>query len=602
MFNDKIRTPLGVLCLSVSAVVVTAAIIIGPIAFLDDPTVFELDANVRVNGTGDDWANSAGTASGLARAVATSAPEPGQPTVSGWPFVVPDPGDISIFTTGGSKDTNDVSQWKNTNGSVPDKDNITNAYAAAYKVNTTSGGTQPHTWIFFGADRFANNGDSNIGFWFFQNAIGPGSGTGGGGTPFTGTPCPTGATNCNPGDLHRDGDILIVSAFTQGGAIGTIQIYHWDKTVGLVLDDDQNAGQCTPSSPSHTDVCAIVNTSSTSAAWPYTPKAGPAGSFPQGSFFEGGFDLTAIFAARGLPEPCFSTFLAETRSSQSTTAQLKDFVLGSFQLCSVAVTKACSGTPTIVEINNVAYVHYTFTGNVINDGAGSLYKLTVADQFPTGSINTVLTQPVTPAQGLTSGASAAYSGSFDFPGNGKVTNNATANAASCPTCGNTVTNDHNGNPAAAAADFGVAGCNVVTQPGLSLTKSCVVNLVPQTGGGIVLEDATTMTVCNTSADDKPISNINLTNNVQMNPPAAGTDFSIVTGLTLGADECRTFNANYRPNSCVSTNGRCLFQDTVRISSIPKDVFGANLPPSAIPLPATAECRACPDGSCSLSRP
>src|SRR5947207_687776 len=82
---------------------------------------------------------------------------------------------------------------------------------AAYSVGGGEGST-PHTWIYFGADRFANNGDSNIGFWFFQNAIslgGPPTATHA--TPFTGVPCPSGATNCLPGELHRNGDLLIVS-------------------------------------------------------------------------------------------------------------------------------------------------------------------------------------------------------------------------------------------------------------------------------------------------------------------------------------------------------------------------------------------------------
>ena len=44
-------------------------------------------------------------------------------------------------------------------------------------------------------------------------------------------------------------------------------------------------------------------------------------------------DLTAL----GL-QGCFSSFLAETRSSQSPTATLSDFVIGNFPLCSLAAT------------------------------------------------------------------------------------------------------------------------------------------------------------------------------------------------------------------------------------------------------------------------
>jgi hypothetical protein len=132
-FNRKICTPFGMLCFSLAAL----ATIVGPATFLEDPHVFELDANA-VEGTysfgGDDWANAAGTAPGLQHAIATSSPETGGCSAPGWPFVVCDPsgtGDVTQFTTGGSKDTLDVSNWKNTNANVPDKDDITNAYAAA---------------------------------------------------------------------------------------------------------------------------------------------------------------------------------------------------------------------------------------------------------------------------------------------------------------------------------------------------------------------------------------------------------------------------------------------------------------------------------------
>jgi hypothetical protein len=78
-------------------------------------------------------------------------------------FVV-DPAGETIFTGGGSKDDLDIPNWQHKSGSVPPKDEITNAYAALYDV---SGELR----LYFGADRFANNGSSQIGFWFFQNDV-----------------------------------------------------------------------------------------------------------------------------------------------------------------------------------------------------------------------------------------------------------------------------------------------------------------------------------------------------------------------------------------------------------------------------------------------
>src|SRR5207248_1288257 len=72
---------------------------------------------------------------------------------------------------------------------------------------------------------------------------------------------------------------------------------------------------------------ALVNSNPTTSPWPYTPKFGPSGKFPVGGFYEGGIDLTGL----GLTiDPCFTSFLLETRSSQSVTAELKDFVGGNF--------------------------------------------------------------------------------------------------------------------------------------------------------------------------------------------------------------------------------------------------------------------------------
>src|SRR5262245_34789364 len=64
---------------------------------------FGLDGNPQASGTlaGDDWSNVGGQHSAI-------------------PIV--DPLGTTIFTTGGSKDDLDISNWRHTGGSVPDKD------------------------------------------------------------------------------------------------------------------------------------------------------------------------------------------------------------------------------------------------------------------------------------------------------------------------------------------------------------------------------------------------------------------------------------------------------------------------------------------------
>ena len=253
--------------------------------------LFELDGDATASADpGDDWDN--------------------HPGATGNSFVfVTDPlsqQTDAIFTGGGSKDDLNVPGWSWTTGSVPDKDNINHAFAAAYEHDGD-------TYVYFGLDRLANNGDAQVGFWFFKGNVGPVAGG-----SFSGT--------------HQVGDLLVLSHFTNGGAVSTIELYEWVGSGGDTngtLDLVATGSICTEA-PALDKACAIANTEEVDAPWAYTPKFGDAGSFPAGSFFEGGVNLDEVF---GGDAPCFSSFLAETRSSQSVDAVLKDFATGTFNTC-----------------------------------------------------------------------------------------------------------------------------------------------------------------------------------------------------------------------------------------------------------------------------
>ena len=73
--------------------------------------------------------------------------------------------------------------------------------------------------------------------------------------------------------------------------------------------------------------------------------------------------MSEVFGAEGAP--CFSTFMAETRASTSTTAQLKNFVLGSFDTC---------GDVTIVK-NTVPNGPQDFNFNATTLGTGADFLL-----------------------------------------------------------------------------------------------------------------------------------------------------------------------------------------------------------------------------------
>ncbi len=234
--------------------------------------------------------------------------------------------------------------WRHTSGSVPAKDEITNAYAAADLDPDDN-----DLIAYFGMDRFAQNGSANIGFWFMQNTIAPAPG----GT-FSGTP-------------HQVGDVLVLSEFTNGGAVATISVYKWDPanadTNGTLLLLFRNANaDCGSSTLTSDAACATVNSAPTASPWPYDPKQGVNDIFPKGGFFEGGINLTQLFGAGSTP--CFSSFLAETRSSPAVDAVLKDFVAGGFPLCDASIEIAGDA------VNEVGDPHtFTVTLNALFGGA-----------------------------------------------------------------------------------------------------------------------------------------------------------------------------------------------------------------------------------------
>ncbi len=133
----------------------------------------------------------------------------------------------TIFTGGGSKDPLTLTgwAWKDQAGGLPDKDNLQDAFAARYSIPKSSTCPAPATAtncevLFFGSDRFDNSGDAQQGFWFFQNKVTLDPATG----KFIG--------------VHKNGDLLILSDFSNGGQVSTINIYKWtgtDATGGLTF-------------------------------------------------------------------------------------------------------------------------------------------------------------------------------------------------------------------------------------------------------------------------------------------------------------------------------------------------------------------------------
>jgi hypothetical protein len=324
----------------------------------------------------------------------------------------------NIYTTGGSKDDLDISAWKfKTAQPSPDKADIEHGFLGLY---TAPNGDR---LAYFGGDRFSNGGDENTAFWLFQSPVGlAGDGTSGSppvpdpsicatnsGCSFTGvhTAAVPGADNCltpvgktaginitatKPSNVactesdngagqpstDKQGDILIVSAFTTGGTVPTISVYEWvgDHAInaksGLCVTADcsvftkLNANPGCDANPAVTGdfACAITdqaslynscptgtprppclpgNTIPVPAPWTYTEKGSDNSStgasvtpdkWLDGVYLEGGLNLTAL----GLQSECTASFLMNTRSSQSVDASLQDFALGQVGSCTSGTT------------------------------------------------------------------------------------------------------------------------------------------------------------------------------------------------------------------------------------------------------------------------
>ena len=236
--------------------------------------------------------------------------------------------DPTTFATG-SKDTLDINPgWQcSASNNLLSKNDIMNTYSAAY---TAPNGDQI---LYFGMERNANTGDANVAFWFLQ----------GGAT----CSAPTGTAAWQ--GHHSDGDILIVSAFTNGGGVSGINAYKWigGATGSLGTSAVATGGDCQTASTLDT-ICATTNGSAAgglnapiTTQWPTANATDGLGHTLQPSeFFEGGINLTGT----NLGGKCFNTFVGDTRSSQSLTATIFDYATGVLGECtSSTATQAKTG-------------------------------------------------------------------------------------------------------------------------------------------------------------------------------------------------------------------------------------------------------------------
>lgn len=275
--------------------------------------------------------------------------------------------DNSYFTP--TKDINSISGggWACSPQNTPTaKDDIQNTYAAVFQTPKSAPENGGDIVAYLGVERGANNGDSFAGFWLFKD-------------PTVGC---SGSNNFS--GHHTDGDILILTNFTNGGGTSSVTVYRWTGTdtagapMPVVLPNGGNVCGVSPGGTAGDSVCAISNMSTISSPWP-TAGTPPTSHLPN-EFTEAAIDLTQLFGGTA-SGPCFSNFMAETRSSQQITATLKDFAGGLLNTCIVpTVNTSASG-----------HGNTNFPGSAQHDVA--TMGVPSGDPTPTGSITFFLCGP-----------------------------------------------------------------------------------------------------------------------------------------------------------------------------------------------------------------
>lgn len=315
------------------AVACTTLVLVSGSASATISSVFELEGNVLDNGaalpSAPDWGASptGNTTNSIFTVNANGAGVKRSPLPSGFfdagfvrDFVPGSTNDDTTFTNG-AKDTGNISTGSNNwscvkANNVTNKGDIQNAYTAVY-VDTSF--TPAHLVLYFGMEKNTPNGDNNMGVWFLQDgsiSCNPGNGAG---TSFTG--------------VHKDGDVLLVAAFTNGGGNPTISAYRWNGSAPGSLGTTAivSGTSCSGSA----SICAITNAAAVTTPWQTVNGATQGTTLGTDQFYEGAVDLTANnldHTSTGDPI-CINKFVFDTRSSQTLGASLYDYAEGSVQTC-----------------------------------------------------------------------------------------------------------------------------------------------------------------------------------------------------------------------------------------------------------------------------
>ena len=225
-------------------------------------------------------------------------------------------------------------------GQVLDKNEISNATMLFTRGDPALGGNANDLWCVFAADRQVNNGDAYIDFEFLQNPLYQ--------VPYPDNPNSGYFVGEGPHGTRTIGDILVTIQFENGGTNAIPTVHKW-VAIGSSYGWEVLPLTEWPAS----SLYMTSNQEVTTAPW--LPFGQP--SYLVNQFAEGAINLSAFIPGIGFDECNYlATIFVRTKTSQSTTAELKDFPGAPYQLdmtpnlvCAEDTTVAACSSLTEIE-------------------------------------------------------------------------------------------------------------------------------------------------------------------------------------------------------------------------------------------------------------
>ncbi|MBY4678278.1 hypothetical protein [Marinobacterium arenosum] len=280
---------------------------------------------------------------------------------------------VELTAFAGSNKNNDLPETWNWDsaGGIPPKSDLANIYFAA-KINPADG----HLIIYIGTERLANNGVVHIDNEF--NAIAHGVDKVEPCDDDMVLPGPAGVTDatmddppCEFSGSRSIGDFHVTMDFLNGGGIGAVEIREWDGSEYVKIEDSNSVG-CNAADT----ICAFNNDEPiASGDWDSFDRHGNmVDSIDTNLFTEMVVDVTAVLGRT----PCIGSVISKTRSSPGSedtfNAELKDFGLAAFPLCSIEIVK---DGDTLSKVTDTANYDYTIS----NTGVAPVHLQSVIDLF-----------------------------------------------------------------------------------------------------------------------------------------------------------------------------------------------------------------------------